>query len=73
MTRKKFVKQLMSLGLDRNRAADCARATRQRHHESYAEGLECFLIILAAVENTCTMIRNFEFTASSIECEVVPL
>ena len=46
--RKKFVKQLMSLGLDRNGAAMCA-AYSQAHREPYADGLARFRRILDTI------------------------
>lgn len=47
--RKKFVKQLMSLGLDRNGAGMCATYSRQ-HGESYADGLARFQQIMANIQ-----------------------
>lgn len=47
--RKKFVKQLMSLGLDRNGAEMCAAYSRH-HRETYADGLARFRRILANIE-----------------------
>ena len=46
--RKKFVKQLMSLGLDRNGAESCA-AYCQANRETYTDGLARFRRILATL------------------------
>jgi hypothetical protein len=46
---RKFVKQLMSLGLDRNRAQTLA-ANCQEHREPYANGLARFQQILATLQ-----------------------
>ena len=46
--RKKFVKQLMSLGLDRNGAESCA-AYCQANRETYADGLARFRRILDTI------------------------
>lgn len=74
MKHRKFVKQLMSLGLDRNGAEDCARATRERHRESYAAGLHRFLTVLAAVENTMnSWTRTVEFTGTLESVEAGPV
>lgn len=47
--RKKFVKQLQALGLDRNGAEMCAAYSRQ-HGESYADGLARFQRILGNIQ-----------------------
>ena len=49
MKRKKFVKQLMSLGLDRNGAEMCAAYSRHRR-EPYADGLARFQRIMANIQ-----------------------
>ena len=48
---RKFVKQLMSLGLDRNGAEMCAAYSRQ-HREPYADGLARFQWIMARANVT---------------------
>lgn len=48
MKHRKFVKQLMSQGLDRNGAEMCAAYSR-RHGETYADGLARFRRILATI------------------------
>ena len=45
---RKFVKQLMYLGLDRNGAEMCAAYSRQRR-EPYADGLARFQRIMANI------------------------
>lgn len=45
MKHRKFVKQLMALGLDRNRAQSIA-TNCQEHREPYADGLARFRQIL---------------------------
>ena len=49
---RKFVKQLMSLGLDRNGAENCA-AYCQANREPYADGLARFQRILATLGGAC--------------------
>lgn len=49
MKHKKFVKQLMSLGLDRNGAEMCAAYSR-RTGEAYADGLARFQRIMANIQ-----------------------
>lgn len=49
MKHRKFVKQLMSLGLDRNGAEMCAAHAR-RIREPYADGLARFQRIMAKIE-----------------------
>jgi hypothetical protein len=46
---RKFVKQLMSLGLDRNQAETLATDC-QEHREPYADGLARFQQILATLQ-----------------------
>lgn len=41
MTRKKFIKLIMGLGLSRNEAATCAKTAREEHG-SYAAGADAF-------------------------------
>lgn len=48
MKRKKFVKQLISQGLDRN-GAECCAAYCQVHREPYTDGLARFQRILATL------------------------
>lgn len=48
MKHRKFVKQLISLGLDRNGAENCA-AYCQANREPYADGLARFQRILATL------------------------
>ena len=47
--RKKFVKQLMAKGLDRNAANMCAAYSRHRG-ETYTHGLARFRQIMATIE-----------------------
>ena len=48
MKHRKFVKQLMALGLDRNGAEMCAAYSR-RKREPYADGLARFQRIMANI------------------------
>lgn len=52
--RKRFVKQLMSLGLDRNGAAMCAAHSRHKG-ETYADGLARFRRILGNIQEEVTV------------------
>lgn len=49
MKHRKFVKQLISLGLDRNGAESCA-ARCQANRETYSDGLARFLRILGNIQ-----------------------
>lgn len=49
MKHRKFVKQLMSLGLDRN-GAEMLAAYSQRKREPYADGLARFQRIMGLIE-----------------------
>lgn len=62
MKRKKFVKQLMAQGLDRNRAEDAALVARVHRRESYEQALVNFKAILEEIKSYCKMFE-LEFGA----------
>lgn len=63
MKRKKFVKQLMGMGLSKNMAEHCARVTIRRG-ESYADSMQRWLRIWAPIAPP--LVQNFLYRRFNI-------